>query len=91
MQDEALIARHPKVIAQLRSKAGCDFRLAVNGVDVPQEGKPSPDGVYTYNVPAAYIKCGENHFTVSPVVGKSVQERIALEDFAVAVRIPALP
>ena len=67
LQAADVMARRPKVTAQLRSKAGCGFRLAVNGVDVPQEGEPSADGVYTYDVPPALVKCGENRFTLSPV------------------------
>ena len=67
LQDAAVKARHPNVTAQLRSSAGCAFRLAVNGVDVPQEGRATEDGVFTYVIPAALVRCGENHFTVSPV------------------------
>ena len=66
LQDEAVKARAPVVTAQLRSLAGCDFRLAVNGTEVPLAAK-SADGVYTYDMPASLLRCGENLFAVTPV------------------------
>ncbi len=67
LQDAEIQARRPFVTAQLRSTAGCGFRLEVNGTPARLEGKPTADGVYTYDVPAATLFCGENHFAVSPV------------------------
>ncbi len=66
LQDEAVKARAPVVTAQLRSLAGCDFRLAVNGTEVPLAAK-SADGVYTYDMPASLLRCGDNRFAVTPV------------------------
>ena len=76
LQDAAVKARHPNVTAQLRSSAGCAFRLAVNGVPVPQEGRTTADGVSTYDIPAALVRCGENRFTVSPVGAEGGFKRI---------------
>ena len=76
LQDADVMARRPAVTAQLRSPAGCDFRLAVNGTDVPLARKSLSDGVYTYDVPAALIQCGENRFVVSPHGYKGALSRV---------------
>ena len=67
LQDANVMARQPTVTAQLRSPAGCDFRLAVNGAEVPLLRKGPEEGVYTYDIPSKLVRCGDNLFTVSPV------------------------
>ena len=77
LKSDEVRARRPEVTAQLRSNAGCEIGLLVNGKAAKQRGSVSADGVYTYDVPAELVRCGHNIFTVVPSGYQGGMKRVA--------------